>query len=613
MDRNSKFRRAIHNKIKKGCRTVLDVGTGTGLLSLYAAEAGAERVYACEAAEVMAVTAADVFSVNPGGERVRLLSKLSLDLNKQDVPEPVDLLVTETFDAGLLGEHVLESVHCAWENQLRYPSARAPHCMPSSVVPGAADIFIQPIQCKHIQNQHRFTSDKFGYLESSHLLVKSSSSEPYSSEALNEVPGGFQPLAPPTHLIHINFQDRRQVSSLIEKGVDKVISVTATADGDCDAIAAWFTLHLDETERIETAPGKKTCWHQAIFPVKSLKSKVHKGNTLIILKFSIKKHVELKTIDFREKEDKFTNGNGICPSKMRKDDLSLPTWCLKQINSGILEQVYQWVAYYAARDVGCSNILDCTGLPLLGLQVAKLKQAANLTLLLKTEDRETGRNLLDVVTSLAKANSISVNNISCITDFSGVEDRYSVVLVSPVLRTGRLDQELMYSLPDLIGVLQPSSGLILPHSVSIYCQVVESEQLCECSHLRSNQPVSGFKIADQINILAVTHLQDIQLKTLSKKELTEPVEISVVDLTRPDLSRRFRSTEVKVKQSGQAHAVVYWFVQQFGWGVQYSTLDDENMAQGAVMVTECQLLEGDSLTIHSQEEEGLLNFTLSKT
>ena len=43
------------------------------------------------------------------------------------------------------------------------------------------------------------------------------------------------------------------------------------------------------------------------------------------------------------------NGNGVCPNKKRKDDLSLPTWCLKQINSGILEQVYQWVAYYSAR------------------------------------------------------------------------------------------------------------------------------------------------------------------------------------------------------------------------------------------------------------------------
>ena len=40
------------------------------------------------------------------------------------------------------------------------------------------------------------------------------------------------------------------------------------------------------------------------------------------------------------------NGNG---THANKDDLSLPTWSLKQINSGILEQVYQWVAYYAAR------------------------------------------------------------------------------------------------------------------------------------------------------------------------------------------------------------------------------------------------------------------------
>lgn len=46
---------------------------------------------------------------------------------------------------------------------------------------------------------------------------------------------------------------------------------------------------------------------------------------------------------------------------------------------------------------------------------------------------------------------------------------------------------------------------------------MESEELAVSSHLRSNAPVLGLTIADQINILAVTHLQEIQYATLSKK------------------------------------------------------------------------------------------------
>ena len=36
----------------------------------------------------------------------------------------VDVLVTETFDAGLLGEHVLESLAHAWQNFLTLGHSR---------------------------------------------------------------------------------------------------------------------------------------------------------------------------------------------------------------------------------------------------------------------------------------------------------------------------------------------------------------------------------------------------------------------------------------------------------------------------------------------------------
>ena len=49
---------------------------------------------------------------------MRLIPKLSLDMVQTDMPEKVALLVTETFDSVLLGEHVLETMLHAWRNFL---------------------------------------------------------------------------------------------------------------------------------------------------------------------------------------------------------------------------------------------------------------------------------------------------------------------------------------------------------------------------------------------------------------------------------------------------------------------------------------------------------------
>ena len=67
---------------------------------------------------MMAVTAKDVLVHNLEGEQVKLIPKLSLDLDQTDVPEKLTLLVTKTFDLGMLGEHVLETMLHAWRNFL---------------------------------------------------------------------------------------------------------------------------------------------------------------------------------------------------------------------------------------------------------------------------------------------------------------------------------------------------------------------------------------------------------------------------------------------------------------------------------------------------------------
>ena len=67
---------------------------------------------------MMAVTAKDVLVHNLEGEQVKLIHKLSLDLDQTDVPEKLTLLVTKTFDLGMLGEHVLETMLHAWRNFL---------------------------------------------------------------------------------------------------------------------------------------------------------------------------------------------------------------------------------------------------------------------------------------------------------------------------------------------------------------------------------------------------------------------------------------------------------------------------------------------------------------
>jgi protein arginine N-methyltransferase 1 len=101
--RTDSYQRAILTTVRPG-DVVLDVGTGTGVLACLAARAGARRVYAVEAGDVIDV-ARQVARRNGLDDHVVFLNARA---ERLDLPERVDVVVTETMgnfgvDEGILG------------------------------------------------------------------------------------------------------------------------------------------------------------------------------------------------------------------------------------------------------------------------------------------------------------------------------------------------------------------------------------------------------------------------------------------------------------------------------------------------------------------------------
>ncbi|VDM17929.1 unnamed protein product [Hydatigera taeniaeformis] len=123
-DRNRRYYEALRHVIG-GMKAagqevhVLDIGSGTGLLSMMAARAGADSVVACEAFGPVASCALRILKANGFTDRVKLIHKHSTDLVVgEDMPCKANVLVAELFDTELIGEGALKVYLHAADNLL---------------------------------------------------------------------------------------------------------------------------------------------------------------------------------------------------------------------------------------------------------------------------------------------------------------------------------------------------------------------------------------------------------------------------------------------------------------------------------------------------------------
>jgi arginine Nomega-methyltransferase len=105
--RNEIYRQALTRYVRPGM-IVFEVGTGTGVLAMFAAQAGAEHVYTCEQEPLLAEAARENIARNGLTGKITVIAKRSDAVQiGGDLPRRADLFVSELIDNSLLGEHVL--------------------------------------------------------------------------------------------------------------------------------------------------------------------------------------------------------------------------------------------------------------------------------------------------------------------------------------------------------------------------------------------------------------------------------------------------------------------------------------------------------------------------
>lgn len=128
--RTGDYLRAIQQTVRPG-DVVLEIGTGSGVLAVAAARAGARHVFAIEASDIADV-AQRVFEVNGLSDRITLLRGWSRHI---ELPMRADVLVSEIIGSEPLDEEILETTLDARQRLLRPGARLLPHALTLVVRP----------------------------------------------------------------------------------------------------------------------------------------------------------------------------------------------------------------------------------------------------------------------------------------------------------------------------------------------------------------------------------------------------------------------------------------------------------------------------------------------
>lgn len=237
--RNDAIENCIRSLDLKG-KIVLEIGAGTGLVSMMFAKYGAQAVYACEVNAHMFEVATKIIRDNGYSDRITLWNLSSRDLHAAMMPRPPDIIFTETLDCGIVNEGFYDI--CVDVKRL---SSDKTLVLPTRIK-----------QYAHIVSSE--TAWRLNHVDCACGLDVTSLNDHRTRT--------YYPIRVKSHAIDL-LTSRLELASYYYNGTGMTSCIKAFVQraGPAHGILSWFEAELGDY-RLTNDPSHSSHWHQAFHP-----------------------------------------------------------------------------------------------------------------------------------------------------------------------------------------------------------------------------------------------------------------------------------------------------------------------------------------------------------
>uniref|UniRef100_H2ZKD3 Protein arginine N-methyltransferase n=1 Tax=Ciona savignyi TaxID=51511 RepID=H2ZKD3_CIOSA len=257
-ERNKLYYEAIKLAVEETHRQgkvakVLDIGTGSGLLSMMAATAGAEVITAIEVNIVKRKGNKRIVLVTKknGFGQIKVINKHSTEVELgKDLAEKANILITELFDTELIGEGALSAYHHAHQNLMEENCIAVPH---------KATTFIQLVESETMLKWNQLLPIKIGKnveIQPNKELVDGHGVPSVHDIQLSQFPvDKFKAVSDPTAVFQFEWGSKELTDDLRSN----MVEMKAISSGTAQVVLSWWDLQMDQEGGVILSTAPKWC------------------------------------------------------------------------------------------------------------------------------------------------------------------------------------------------------------------------------------------------------------------------------------------------------------------------------------------------------------------